>query len=64
MAVRFTAMAGPCEVLLPSIGAAEARRVGAVAAEEAWRIERKFSRYRDDSVVAKIHASRGRRIEC
>jgi len=28
-------------------------------AREAWRIEQKFSRYRDDSVIAQIHRQRG-----
>ncbi len=35
----------------------------AEAREEALRIERKFSRYRDDSVVYAIHAARGRPFE-
>jgi len=33
--------------------------LGVMAAQEAWRIEHKFSRYRDDSVVAWIHGHRG-----
>ncbi|MBS0395376.1 MAG: FAD:protein FMN transferase, partial [Proteobacteria bacterium] len=56
-------MASPCEVLLPTADASLARRVGAQVAAEAWRIERKFSRYRDDSVVSRIHASRGEPVE-
>jgi len=63
IAVRFSAMASPCEVLLPAADAPAALELGALAAEEAWRIERKFSRYRDDSVVAKIHSSRGVPVE-
>jgi thiamine biosynthesis lipoprotein len=69
IAVRFSAMASPCEVLLPATDAAAAAdapaalELGALAAEEAWRIERKFSRYRDDSVVAMIHSRRGRPVE-
>jgi thiamine biosynthesis lipoprotein len=59
LAVCFSAMASPCEVLLPSTNAAEALEFGALVAQEAWRVERKFSRYRNDSVVAKIHANRG-----
>jgi len=51
-------MAGPCEVLLPTTQQS-ARELGQVAAAEAWRIEKKFSRYRKDSVLAWIHAQRG-----
>ena len=58
-AVRFTAMASPCEVLVPSMSHHAALAIGAVAAQEAWRIEKKFSRYRDDSVTAWIHRNRG-----
>jgi thiamine biosynthesis lipoprotein len=59
LAVRFTAMHSPCELLLHGVDQAAALALGRVAATEAWRIERKFSRYRDDSVLAAIHASRG-----
>jgi FAD:protein FMN transferase len=63
VAVCFTAMAGPCEVLLPLTTVDAALELGRLAAQEAWRVEKKFSRYRDDSVTACIHESRGRRIE-
>jgi thiamine biosynthesis lipoprotein len=63
IAACFTAMAGPCEVILPSKGAADAVEFASLAAQEAWRIERKYSRYRDDSVIAMIHASRGKAID-
>jgi thiamine biosynthesis lipoprotein len=59
VAVRFSAMAGPCEVLLPAAEGSSAREWGEVAAAEAWRIEKKYSRYRQDSVLAWIHAQRG-----
>jgi thiamine biosynthesis lipoprotein len=36
---------------------------GRVVAEEAWRIERKFSRYRADSVISRINSSPGSRLE-
>lgn len=61
--VRFAAMASPCELLVEGADEATARTLGAVAAAEAQRIERKFSRYRDDSVLAALHAQRGRAIE-
>ena len=63
LAVRFTAMASPCEVLLPSMSRHAALEIGTVAAQEAWRVEKKYSRYRDDSVTAWIHANRGTTIE-
>ncbi len=63
LAVRFTAMASPCEVLLPAMEAHAALAIGAIAADEALRIERKFSRYRDDSVTAWIHEHRGTSVE-
>ena len=63
LAVKFTAMASPCEVLLPSMGHHAALAIGAIAAQEAWRIEKKFSRYRDDSVTAWIHRHRGTPID-
>jgi thiamine biosynthesis lipoprotein len=61
--VKFTAMASPCEVLLPSMSEQAALRVGAVAAQEAWRVEKKYSRYRKDSVTAWIHDNRGTGVE-
>lgn len=56
---RFDAMASSCEVLVESESAAVARRTAEACAHEAWRIERKYSRYRDDSVVHHIHAAQG-----
>ena len=56
---RFTALGGPCEVLADTDSAAEARAAVEGARAEALRIERKFSRYRDDSVLARVHAAAG-----
>ena len=63
LAVTFAAMASPCEVLLPSMSERAALNIGTVAAQEAWRVEKKYSRYRDDSVTAWIHKNRGTTIE-
>ena len=64
LAICFTAMASPCEVLLPSTTAPTAAlELGALVAQEAWRVEKKFSRYRSDSVTAWIHENRGTTIE-
>ena len=57
----FTAMANPCEVLCYGEQATAAAMVEIVA-EEAWRIERKFSRYRDDSVVHVLNTARGKPV--
>src|ERR1700735_1233729 len=63
LAVKFAAMASPCEVLLPLMSEHAALAIGTIAAQEAWRIEKKYSRYRDDSVTAWIHENRGAAIE-
>ncbi len=56
---EFHAMGGPCSVQLyaPDVASAD---VALTAAEtEILRIERKYSRYRDDSVIARINAAAG-----
>jgi FAD:protein FMN transferase len=63
LAVKFTAMASACEVLLPLMSERAALSIGAIAAQEAWRVEKKYSRYRDDSTTAWIHENRGTTIE-
>jgi thiamine biosynthesis lipoprotein len=63
MAACFSAMACPCEILVPAADQAVPLQLGRLAAAEAWRIEQKFSRYRDDSVVARIHRSAGQPVE-
>ena len=59
----FNAMACPCELLIEDCGEAMARQVLEVAASCAWRIEDKFSRYRDGNIVHAINTSEGRSIE-
>jgi FAD:protein FMN transferase len=59
---HFEAMASPCTVLIEGAGEALARQLLQLACDEAQRIERKFSRYRSDSVVASLHASRGQPV--
>lgn len=59
---RFVAMASPCEVLIEEAPEALARQIVEVAAGCAWRIERKFSRYRSDSVVHEINSTAGRAV--
>jgi len=57
----FSAMASPCELLIESEHESLARRLADHACREAQRIDRKFSRYRGDSVVSAINAGRGQR---
>ena len=59
VAAQFTAMASPCEVLLAIDDMDAARLAGELASSEAWRIERKYSRYRDDSVISALNRSAG-----
>lgn len=55
-------MASPCELLIETGDAALARRLLEHADAEAQRIDRKFSRYRDDSLVHAINTSGGRAV--
>ena len=59
LAAGFDAMASPCEVLFESDDLALVRELGQRAAAEARRIEAKFSRYRDDSVIGRINRGGG-----
>ena len=59
---RFVAMASPCEVLIEASPESLARQIVETAASSAWRIERKFSRYRDDNIVHEINTSDGRAV--
>ena len=59
----FKAMASPCEVIIETDDSNEAERITRVAATEAWRIEQKFSRYRDDNIIFRINTTAGEIIE-
>jgi FAD:protein FMN transferase len=58
---RFRAMASVHELLLGGISAARAKRVASSAIAEVLRIEAKYSRFRDDSVISTINRAAGRR---
>jgi thiamine biosynthesis lipoprotein len=58
-AIAFGAMASTCEVRLAAGDETEARRLAQIAIDEVHRIEYKFSRYRDDSIVSRISAAAG-----
>ena len=60
---RFSAMASPCEILMHVSDEMLAEKFLQVAAKEAWRIEEKYSRYREDSIVSQINGSDGKAIE-
>jgi FAD:protein FMN transferase len=59
---NFLAMASPCEVQIEGLSAPEFAKIVMLAEAEARRIETKFSRYRDDSVLSKINRSNAKAI--
>ncbi|WNC69912.1 FAD:protein FMN transferase [Thalassotalea nanhaiensis] len=59
---KFDAMASPCEILINSVDKAIAEQVAQTVANEAWRIEDKFSRYLASSSCSKINASNGHAV--
>lgn len=59
----FKAMASPCEVIIETEEHDEAETIVKAVAAETWRIEKKFSRYRDDNITFKINNSNGDVIE-
>ena len=60
---RFNAMACPCEVLISTTDKNIAEKALSIASTEAWRIEQKLSRYRDDNIIFKINHAKGTTIE-
>lgn len=56
---RFQAMASPCEVQLRDVSRGTAEQVLKRVAAEAWRVEQRFSRYRDDNIVAALQRANG-----
>ncbi len=60
--VTYAAMAGPCEILLRCKNRSEVERLASLSFIETQRIERKFSRYRDDNIVYKINNSCGKPV--
>lgn len=57
--VRFAAMASTCEVRLAAASAQQAEALAQGAVDEVRRIETKYSRYRQDSIVSRINAAAG-----
>ena len=60
---RFVAMASPCETLVDTDDPAEAEAVHEIARAEATRIEAKFSRYRPDTVLDRVHRAAGALVD-
>src|SRR3989304_2611690 len=60
---RFQAMASPCEILMDIDERDLAEQLLTIASNEAWRIERTFSRYRDDNAIYRINHARGQPVE-
>ena len=56
---RFDAMGSGCEVVIVAETKKDAQSIAGCAIEEVSRIERKFSRYRSDSIVSRINAAAG-----
>jgi len=60
---RFLAMGSPCELLVDSAERALIAQLADLAFGEAKRIEQKFSRYRDDNIVHRMHHNHGAPVE-
>jgi len=58
----FTAMASPCEVLMDINSKSDARSILEISYNEAKRVEKKFSRYRDDNIIFQINNSNGESV--
>lgn len=56
---RFQAMACDCEILVDTDEQVLAKKMLRLAAGEAWRIERKFSRYRKGNIIDRINHGKG-----
>ncbi|TNC84208.1 MAG: thiamine biosynthesis protein ApbE, partial [Thalassolituus sp.] len=55
-------MASICELLIDTDNPSLALELGELAREETQRIEHKFSRYRDDNIVARINSAEGQAV--
>lgn len=62
LVARFRAMGSPCEMLAEDAEPEEFTQVAELVAAEAWRIERKFSRFGDAGVLASLRRRAGERV--
>ncbi len=58
----FMAMASPCHVLMEIDDKSLALEILNAVANEAWRIENKFSRYKKDNILFQINHSNGKAV--
>jgi len=58
----YSAMAGPCEIHMTCTLQSEAEELASLAVHETRRIEKKYSRYRDDNIVHAINSSQGNAV--
>lgn len=56
-------MGSPCELLIETADESAARNATDIVAEEAWRVEDKFSRYLPNNIIHRINHSDGRTIQ-
>lgn len=60
---QFRAMASPCQILTTIESEAEAHALVKRCATEAWRVEDKFSRYQNNTIIARINSAAGAKVE-
>jgi thiamine biosynthesis lipoprotein len=60
---RFPCFGGPCEILLRHLSRSLALDAARAGQAEALRIQARFSRYREDSWVGRLHAANGQWVE-
>lgn len=60
--LSFFAMASSCEILIDTSDKALAQKMGNIAANEAWRIEDKYSRYDPSSLCSQINMNAGQAV--
>ncbi len=60
---QFKAMASPCEVLMEVDSKKQAQTILQAVASEAFRVERKFSRYLSGNIIGQINSAKGRATE-
>lgn len=58
----FMAMASPCDVLMEVDDESLAQQILDAVANEAWRIEDKFSRYKKDNIIFQINHAKGEAV--
>jgi len=64
LSAHFRAMANPCSIYLECGDSPDDsfKKIATLIAQEAWRIEQKYSRYLNNSVITKINTSLGQKV--